>query len=101
MGQVGKRYGGLDILINNAASLGHTGDLLIGEMPVELWDQIFAVNARGTMLMCKHALLLMISGGGDAIVNISSGTAEAGDLFASAYAASKGAVNTLTRYVAT
>ncbi|WP_404477591.1 SDR family NAD(P)-dependent oxidoreductase [Novosphingobium sp. BL-52-GroH] len=101
MQQVKAQFGGLDILDNNAASQGQQGDRLIGDMSTELWDRIFAVNARGTMLMCKHALPLMIEGGGGAIVNISSGTAHAGDLFATAYAASKGAVNTLTRYIAT
>ena len=53
------------------------------------------------MLMCKHALPLMIAGGGGSIVNISSGTSMSGDFFATAYAASKGAINTLTKYVAT
>lgn len=93
-------YGRLDILDNNAASQGHREDTTIGDMDVALWDKVFAVNARGAMLMCKHALPLMIAGGGGSIINISSGTSIAGDAFASAYAASKGAVNTLTKYVA-
>jgi NAD(P)-dependent dehydrogenase (short-subunit alcohol dehydrogenase family) len=53
------------------------------------------------MLMCKHAVPLLIEAGGGSIVNISSGTAAQGDFYASAYAASKGAINTLTKYVAT
>lgn len=95
------RFGRLDVLDNNAASQGHAGDGMIGEMTTELWDSIFAVNARGTMLMCKHAIPLMIAGGGGSIINTTSGTAQAGDFFATAYAATKGAINTLTRYVAT
>jgi NAD(P)-dependent dehydrogenase (short-subunit alcohol dehydrogenase family) len=70
-------------------------------MSVELWDHIMGVNARGAMLTCKHALPAMVGGGGGSIINISSGTSTAGDFFATAYAASKGAVNTLTKYVAT
>jgi NAD(P)-dependent dehydrogenase (short-subunit alcohol dehydrogenase family) len=96
-----QKYGRLDVLDNNAASQGQAADRDVLSMSVELWDQIMGVNARGTMLMCKHALPLMIAGGGGSIVNISSGTSSAGDFFATAYAASKGAVNTFTKYVAT
>jgi NAD(P)-dependent dehydrogenase (short-subunit alcohol dehydrogenase family) len=95
-----KTFGRLDVLDNNAASQGHRDDALVGEMTVELWDKVFSVNARGAMLMCKHALPMMIEGGGGSIINISSGTAQAGDMFSTAYAATKGAINTLTKYVA-
>jgi NAD(P)-dependent dehydrogenase (short-subunit alcohol dehydrogenase family) len=96
-----QKFGRLDILDNNAASQGQVEDREVGSMSVELWDQIMGVNARGTMLACKHALPVMIAGGGGSIINISSGTSSAGDFFATAYAASKGAINTLTKYVAT
>jgi NAD(P)-dependent dehydrogenase (short-subunit alcohol dehydrogenase family) len=96
-----RTYGRLDILDNNAASQGQPEDRDVASMSVELWDHIMGVNARGTMLTCKHALPLMIGGGGGSIINISSGTSTAGDFFATAYAASKGAINTFTRYVAT
>jgi NAD(P)-dependent dehydrogenase (short-subunit alcohol dehydrogenase family) len=96
-----KTFGRLDVLDNNAASQGHREDGVLGDMSVELWDKVFSVNARGTMLMCKHALPLMIEGGGGSIINISSGTAQAGDFFSTAYASTKGAINTLTKYVAT
>jgi NAD(P)-dependent dehydrogenase (short-subunit alcohol dehydrogenase family) len=96
-----EKYGRLDILDNNAATQGQPEDGEVAALSVDLWDHIMGVNARGTMLMCKHSLPLMISGGGGSIINISSGTSVAGDFFATAYAASKGAINTLTRYVAT
>ena len=86
---------------NNAARHGEAGDGLIGDMEPDAWDSIFAVNARGTMLMCKHAVNAMLPTGGGAIINISSGTSLAGQVYQSAYACSKGAINTLTRYVAT
>jgi NAD(P)-dependent dehydrogenase (short-subunit alcohol dehydrogenase family) len=101
IGFVKQKFGRLDILDNNAASQGQPTDRDVMSMSVQLWDQVMSVNARGTMLMCKHALPLMIAGGGGSIINISSGTSVAGDMFATAYAASKGAINTLTRYVAT
>jgi NAD(P)-dependent dehydrogenase (short-subunit alcohol dehydrogenase family) len=96
-----EKFGRLDILDNNAASQGQPEDRDVQSMSVELWDQIMSVNARGTMLMCKYALPVMIAGGGGSIINISSGTSMAGDFFATAYAASKGAINTFTKYVAT
>jgi NAD(P)-dependent dehydrogenase (short-subunit alcohol dehydrogenase family) len=94
-------FGRLDIVDNNAARQGLMEDAGITEMTVELWDSVFAVNARGDMLMAKHSIPHMIEVGGGSIINISSGTAAAGDMFATAYACTKGAINTLTRYVAT
>ena len=81
-------FGRLDALDNNAAIQEHHQSLC--EMSASFWDKVFGVNARGTMLMSKHAIPLMIAGGGGSIINISSGTARAGDFFATAYAASKG-----------
>lgn len=98
---VRRDFGRLDILDNNASVTGVRDDLLVADMDVEVWDRAMRVNARGTMLMCKHALPLLVESGGGAIVNISSGTAQAGDNYATAYATSKGAINTLTKYVAT
>jgi NAD(P)-dependent dehydrogenase (short-subunit alcohol dehydrogenase family) len=96
-----RRFGRLDVLDNNAARAGLAEDSLLGDMDTALWDSVFAVNARGTMLMCKHAIPRMIDGGGGSIVNIVSDTWRAGDDFATAYACSKGALVVLTRYIAT
>jgi NAD(P)-dependent dehydrogenase (short-subunit alcohol dehydrogenase family) len=95
------RFGRVDILDNNAARAGLAGDGLLADMDAALWDSVFEVNARGTMLMCKHAIPHMIAGGGGSIVNIASDTTRAGDDFATAYACSKGALVVLTRYIAT
>ncbi len=100
MAHVEQAYGRLDLLDNNAAMKGLSADGAVLEQDFEVWDRVFACNARGTMLMCKQALPLMIAGGGGSIVNISSCTSVAGDIYATAYAASKAAVNTLTMYVA-
>jgi NAD(P)-dependent dehydrogenase (short-subunit alcohol dehydrogenase family) len=96
-----ERFGRLDVLDNNAARGGNPGDTRVAELTIEVWEEVFTVNARGTMLMCKHAIPRLIDSGGGAIVNISSGTAQAGDDFATAYACTKAAIQTLTRYVAT
>src|SRR3546814_6593792 len=76
-------FGRLDILDNNAAYHGDVNDGDVLSMTVELWDKIMSVNARGAMLMCKHALPLMIAQGGGSIINISSGTAQGGDFYRS------------------
>src|SRR3546814_9504013 len=73
---------------------------MAGDMDIEVWDKTFDVNARGTMLMIKHALPALIKSGDAAIINTSSGAALLGDLARTAYAASKSAVNALTLYVA-
>lgn len=94
-------YGRLDAIDNNAARTSADRDLMLCDMDVDWWDETFAVNTRGTMLMCKHAIPAMIKSGGGSIINISSGTVIAGNFITTAYAASKGAVETLTRYIAT
>lgn len=93
-------FGRLDAIDNNAARTA-AGDVTVTEMDVAWWDQTFAVNARGTMLMCKHAIPHMIAGGGGSIINISSGTVQGGNFYMTAYAASKAAVESLTTYIAT
>lgn len=96
-----KEAGKLDILVNNAARQGLVEDTVVTDMDAAIWDSVFAVNARGGMLMCKHAIGPIIENGGGSIVNITSDTIFAGDFFATAYACSKAAVATLTKYVAT
>jgi NAD(P)-dependent dehydrogenase (short-subunit alcohol dehydrogenase family) len=99
-----ERYGRLDILHNNAAAVDPalmSRDGEVAAMEVDVWDRTFAVNLRGPMLGCKHAIPRMLERGGGAIVNTSSAAGWAGDLTRSAYGASKAALEALTRYVAT
>lgn len=95
------KFGRLDVLDNNAARTSPENDLLVCDMDSAWWDKTFAINTRGTMLMCKHAIPAMIRSGGGSIVNISSGTVIGGNFFSTAYASSKAAVETLTKYIAT
>src|SRR5690606_7111689 len=95
-------FGGVDILDNNAGATGFSSrDLDIPDMPVELWDQVQAINARGPMLFCKYAIPSMLERGSGSIINISSGQSLSGDVSNFAYAASKAAINALTRHMAT
>ncbi len=98
------RFGRLDVLHNNAAALGPDvfgRDLGLLELDVETWDRTMAVNARGVMLGCKHAVPAMRAGGRGAIVNTASLSALLGDDVRAAYGSSKAAIVALTRYVAT
>jgi NAD(P)-dependent dehydrogenase (short-subunit alcohol dehydrogenase family) len=99
-----KSFGGLDVLHNNAAATDPAllaGDLDITAMEIAIWDRTLAVNLRGPMLGCKHAIPRMLERGGGSIVNTSSASGLAGDLVRTAYGASKAGLDALTRYVAT
>ena len=92
------RFGGLDILHNNAAAthLAATRDLNVGDMDPDVWDATMRINLKGTMLATKFALPHLVAGGGGSIVNTSSGASLAGDMGHTAYAVSKAAINALT-----
>jgi len=99
-----EQYGGLDILHNNAANsdpatMGR--DLDLTDMETDVWDATLAVNLRGPMLGCKHAIPRMLERGGGSIINTSSASGRVGDLSRAAYGASKAGLESLTRYVAT
>ena len=89
--------GGLDVLAN-VAGIGSTQSA--PETPLAVWEDVFAVNARGTFLTCKHAIPGMAARGGGAIVNVASVAALVGLRNRAAYCASKGAVVALTRALA-
>ena len=97
-------FGGLDILHNNAAAsdpalMSRDGD--VAALEVEVLDRTLAVNLRGPMLGCKHAIPRMLERGRGAIVNTSSASGLVGDPVRTAYGASKAGLDSLTRYVAT
>ncbi len=93
------RFGHLDILVNNA------GIMTRGEFhatPVTAYDAMFAINVKGTMLCARHALPAMMAQRYGRIINLSSQLAQravASTGFA-AYAATKGAIESLTRSLA-
>ncbi|HEU4428617.1 MAG TPA: SDR family NAD(P)-dependent oxidoreductase [Myxococcota bacterium] len=98
------RFGGLDVLHNNAAAtdwsvLGGDGEL--AELELAIWERTLAVNLRGVLLGCKHAIPRLLARGGGSIVNTSSASGSTGDLVRTAYGVSKAGVDGLTRYVAT
>jgi NAD(P)-dependent dehydrogenase (short-subunit alcohol dehydrogenase family) len=96
------QFGTIDILDNNAAATYLTrDDVEVVNASADVWDKTFAVNVRGTMLMCKHALVPMLAQRRGSIINIMSDLALTGDLANVAYAASKAGIGALTRHIAT
>jgi NAD(P)-dependent dehydrogenase (short-subunit alcohol dehydrogenase family) len=87
-------WGRLDVLFNNA---GIAGVGMLHETPVETWDRVIAVNVRGVYLVARAVLPMMIRAGRGSIINMSSCIAEIGLAQRASYAASKGAVLSLTR----
>jgi NAD(P)-dependent dehydrogenase (short-subunit alcohol dehydrogenase family) len=87
----------LDVLVN-CAGIGST--MNAPETTLDVWENVFAVNARGTFLCCKYAIPGMAARGGGSIVNIASVAALVGLRNRAAYCASKGAVVSLTRALA-
>jgi 2-keto-3-deoxy-L-fuconate dehydrogenase len=95
--QVADALADLDVLVN-VAGIGSTTNA--PETTLEVWENVFAVNARGTFLCCKHAIPGMAARGGGSIVNIASVAGLVGLRNRAAYCASKGAVISLTRALA-
>lgn len=94
-----ERLGQLDVLVANAG--GMVAKARCTEMTLELWNQVFAVNATATFLTCRAALRHMEPRGNGSIVIVSSLAAHNGGApGATAYAASKGAMLTYTRGLA-
>jgi NAD(P)-dependent dehydrogenase (short-subunit alcohol dehydrogenase family) len=90
-----ERFGRLDGLVN-AAGLSSRGTL--EDTTPELWDRLFAINARAPFLLLQAAARLMRRGGrGGSVVNVITMASHGGEPVLMAYAASKGALAVLTR----
>lgn len=87
----------VDALVNNAGIVIH-GEL--HETSEQDWDKIFAVDVKGTYLVSKAFLPIMIKNNHGSIVNISSVSGMAGDQAMVAYNAAKGAIINMTRAMA-
>ena len=96
-------YGGLDILHNNAAAtrLAATQDGPVSAADPDVWDETMRINLRGALVAIQAAVPHMIARGGGSVINTASGAGLTGDLRNPAYGASKAALISLTRYVAT
>ena len=92
-----EEYGRLDILVNNA---GITRDNLLLRMSEEDWDQVIAVNLKGTFNMTKAAVKTMLKQRSGKIINIASVIGQIGNTGQANYAASKAGVIAFTKTMA-
>jgi NAD(P)-dependent dehydrogenase (short-subunit alcohol dehydrogenase family) len=92
--RVVQRFGRIDVLFNNAGIAG-VGDVV--ETEPDLFDRVMRVNVRGVYLMSRAVVPHMIKQRSGSIINMSSGIAQIGLARRVSYAASKGAVLSMTK----
>lgn len=98
VGEAVRRFGGLHVLVNNAAI---ARDQDVETESLEGWNRLLAINLTGTWLGMRAAAPAMRRAGGGSIVNVASiyGTV-GGNGAAAAYHASKGAMRTMSKNAA-
>jgi NAD(P)-dependent dehydrogenase (short-subunit alcohol dehydrogenase family) len=93
-------FGRLDYLVNNAGWSQRVPHQQLDDLTDEIWDRVFETNLRGAFYCVRAATPLLKQQAGAAIVNIASVAALMGQGSSMAYAASKGAMVTLTKSLA-
>ncbi|MGH9072848.1 MAG: SDR family NAD(P)-dependent oxidoreductase [Acidimicrobiales bacterium] len=90
-------HGRVDTLVNAAGVMVRRSEL---EVTPEDWDQVFAINVRGTFFLTQAVGARMLSGSGGVVVNVASVAGEVTTGASAPYSASKAAVVQLTRVLA-
>ena len=94
------RYGGIDVLYNNAG-ISPPDDASILETDPDAWERVQAVNTRGVYLCCKYGIPYLLERRGGSVINVASFVAIVGAATSQiSYTASKGAVLSLSRELA-
>jgi len=96
IGEIEAAFGRIDVLVNCAGVIARKTVVDLSEAE---WDRVVNTSLKGTYLMSKHAIPVMVRTGGS-IVNIGSGWGLKGGPKAAAYCAAKGGVVNLTRAMA-
>jgi len=103
MAETVRHFGRIDILFNNAAATERyvqVHDTTATDIPLDVWDRTMSVNVRGILVGCRFAIPHLVAAGGGSIINMASGSGLGGDFLRIAYGTSKGAVITLSKYLA-
>ena len=93
-------FGGIDVIFNNAGFQPAGSYKRAEDLDEEMWDRVMDVNVKGCFLLCKYAIPEMRKRGGGVIINNASVQGLQSQTLVPAYAASKGAVLSLTRNLA-
>jgi NAD(P)-dependent dehydrogenase (short-subunit alcohol dehydrogenase family) len=98
--QTAERYGGIDVLYNNAGISPADDDSILVTEP-DAWQRVQDVNTKGVYLCCKHGIPHLLERGGGSVINVASFVALLGAATSQiSYTASKGAVLALSRELA-
>ena len=98
--QTAARYGGIDVLYNNAGISPADDDSILLTEP-DAWQRVQDVNTKGVYLCCKHGIPHLLQRGGGSVINVASFVALVGAATSQiSYTASKGAVLSLSRELA-
>ena len=98
--QTAGRFGGIDVLYNNAG-ISPADDASVIDTSVEAWQRVQDVNAKGVFLCCKHGIPFLLERGGGSVINVASFVAIVGAATSQiSYTASKGAVLAMSRELA-
>ncbi len=94
------RFGGVDVLYNNAGIMPED-DASVLETDPDAWQRVQDVNTKGVFLCCKYGIPHLLERGGGSVINVSSFVALMGAATSQiSYTASKGAVLSMTRELA-
>jgi NAD(P)-dependent dehydrogenase (short-subunit alcohol dehydrogenase family) len=100
MEQTAERFGGIDVLYNNAG-ISPDDDASVLDTSVEAWERVQNVNTKGVFLCCKHGIPYLRERGGGSVINVASFVAILGAATSQiSYTASKGAVLSMSRELA-
>lgn len=97
-------FGRLDILHNNTALTDpeiQGYDTTAVDIPLDVWQKTLDINLTGYLACCKYVVPHMVKTGGGSIINTASGSGTKGDLTRIAYGSTKGAIITMSKYIAT